>query len=132
MRIRSLVPALLVTAIASLPLLSCFSERTSVVAPGGDGCEIPASAIGTGRAVVLIRDFTFLPDTLRVRPGTTVTWVNCEAASVEPHTSTGAGGTWDSGLLDPGQSFARTFSATGTNAYFCQPHPSMTGTIIVQ
>jgi len=113
--------------------LSCFSERDAVTDPvGGDDCAIPASAIGPNRAVVLIRGFRFLPDTLRVRPGTTVTWVNCEAASVEPHTSTALGGAWDSGPIAPGTSFARTFTAADATGYFCRPHPSMRGVVIVE
>ena len=132
MKLRKASSAFLAAAFATMPLLSCVSDRTSVVEPSGDGCEVPASAIGSGHAVVFIRSFTFLPDTLRIAAGTTVTWVNCEAPSIPAHTSTGAGGTWDSGLLSPGESFARTFTATGTNPYSCTPHPSMRGAIIVQ
>ena len=120
------------TALALLTLLSCFSDRTSVVEPNGDGCTVPAGAIGNGRAVVFIRDFAFYPDTLRVPAGTRVTWVNCEPAAIEPHTSTADADTWDSGLIPPGESFAHTFTATGTNGYFCIPHPHMIGAIIVE
>jgi plastocyanin len=93
---------------------------------------VPASAIGPGRAVVFIRNFAFAPDTLRIRPGTRVTWVNCETPSIEPHTSTASDGTWNSGPIAPGESFAETFTAAGMNGYFCQPHPSMIGAIIVE
>lgn len=128
---RSVAP-LLAAAIIALPLLSCFSDRTSIAAPEGDGCDVPASAIGPDRAVVFIRNFAFHPDTLRITPGTRVTWVNCEAGSVEPHTSTANAGTWNSGPIEPGESFAETFSAPGINGYFCQPHPAMIGAIIVE
>lgn len=122
----------LAAALALLPLLSCISERSSIVAPDGDVCEVPASAIGTDRAVVFIRNFAFLPDTLRVRPGTRVTWVNCEPATIEPHTSTATADTWDSGSIAPGESFARTFTVAGTNGYFCEPHPFMIGAVVVE
>jgi plastocyanin len=124
------------TALALLTLLSCFSDRTSVVEPNGDGCTVPAGAIGNGRVVVFIRDFAFYPDTLRVSAGTRVTWVNCESSAIEPHTSTANADTnaetWNSDLIAPGESFAHTFTATGTNDYFCIPHPSMIGAIIVE
>lgn len=126
------VASLLALALAVLPLLSCFSDRSTILAPGGDGCEVPASVIGPGQAVVFIRNFAFFPQTLRISPGTRVTWVNCEAATVEAHTSTATTGTWNSGLIAPGESYAETFTATGTNDYFCQPHPSMTGSVIVE
>ena len=125
--------AVVPVVLAALVVLSCFSDRPDALAPpvSGDECSIPGGAVGPGQAVVLIRGFTFLPDTLRIRPGTTVTWVNCEAANVEAHTSTG-GDSWDSGLIAPGDSYARTFSAPGSFGYFCRPHPGMTGAIIVE
>lgn len=130
MRARRTVPALLAGAL--LALLSCISDRTSITPPSGDDCRIPADAIGGGRAVVLIRDFAFFPDTLRVRAGTTVTWVNCEGATVDPHTATADAGTWDSGSLASGATYSRRFEAAGANPYFCRPHPFMRGTILVQ
>jgi plastocyanin len=123
------------TALALLTLLSCFSDRTGIVEPNGDGCTVPAGAIGTGRAVVFIRDFAFYPDTLRVAAGTRVTWVNCEPAAIESHTSTAddtADDTWNSGPIAPGESFFHIYTATGTNGYFCIPHPFMIGAIIVE
>jgi len=132
MRTRRHIAWSCTTALALLTLLSCFSDRTSVVEPMGDGCTVPGGAIGNGRAVVFIRDFAFYPDTLRVAAGTRVTWVNCESAAIEPHTSTAEAGTWNSDLIAPGESFAHTFTATGTNGYFCIPHPFMIGAIIVE
>jgi plastocyanin len=128
---RSIAP-LLAAALAILTLLSCFSDRTSIVAPDGDGCEVPASAIGPGQAVVFIRNFAFFPDTVRISAGTRVTWVNCESSEVEPHTSTADAGTWNSGPIAPGESFAQTFTAAGTNGYFCEPHPFMIGAVVVE
>ena len=135
MRIRRRIAWSSTTALALLSLLSCFSDRNSVVAPNGDDCTVPAGAIGTDRAVVFIRNFAFHPHTLHVPAGTRVTWVNCEPAAIEAHTSTpddNAADTWNSGTIAPGESFAHTFTAPGTNGYFCIPHPHMIGAIIVQ
>ena len=132
MRTRRRIAWSSTAALSLLALLSCFSDRTSVVEPMGDGCTVPGGAIGNGRAVVFIRDFAFYPDTLRVAAGTRVTWVNCEPAAIEPHTSTADLDTWNSGPIPPGESFAHTFTATGTNGYFCIPHPFMIGAIIVE
>ena len=120
------------TLLAIATALSCFSEReepTGIV--DGSECVIPGDAIGADRVVVLIRGFRFHPDTVRVQPGTTVTWVNCEAANVESHTSTAVDGEWDSNLLAPGESFAHDFGGDGTFGYFCRPHTSMRGAVIV-
>jgi plastocyanin len=77
---------------------------------------------------VSIEDFFFSPANMTVAPGTTVTWVNNGQA---PHTSTADDGTWDSGTLQPGESFSFTFNQAGTYTYHCTIHPNMTGTITV-
>lgn len=47
------------------------------------------------------------------------------------HTWTADGGAWDSGSLNQGQSFTFTFRAAGTYTFHCEPHPTMTGSILV-
>ena len=88
--------------------------------------------------MVNIQNFMFNPGTITVRVGQQVVWVNNDSA---PHTSTSgscSGGTctpapgWDSGTLNPGQSFAFTFTTAGTFTYFCRIHgASMQGTVVV-
>ena len=39
---------------------------------------------------------------------------------------------WDSATLKPGEQFSFTFDDAGTFAYFCNIHPSMTATIVVE
>jgi len=119
-------------ALVLFAALSCFSDRTSIIEPDGADCTIPASAFGRNRAVVIIRDFRFLSDTVRIRAGGTVTWVNCEDPGVPDHTSTSTSGAWDSNEFPPGSSFAHPFNTTGTFTYFCRPHDFMTGVVIVE
>jgi plastocyanin len=75
----------------------------------------------------------FDPATLSVKLGTTVTWTNNDSAA---HTVTsgdpnaGASGTFDSGLIKPGQTFKYTFTSTNSTSYFCTVHPWMTGKVI--
>ena len=89
---------------------------------------IVPSAGAQQNQTVYIQDFYFSPASINVEPGTTVTWVNQGQA---PHTATHTGGTFDSGTLQPGQSYSYTFNRAGTYAYYCQIHPNMTGTIVV-
>jgi len=132
---RSLRQRLLVSlAVAGA---ACFSERVggsnSAITPGQD-CRIPLSVIDSGHVVVAIRGFAFAPDSVAVRPGTTVTWINCEDAGTEPHTTTSDASAWDSPDLVPGARYSHTFpSATGSPfTYHCKPHPYMVGKVIVQ
>lgn len=121
----------LVLGLGLMFLLSCFSERDGTGPVQTGECSIPLSAIGPNKVVVAIRNFAFAPDTIRVRAGTQVTWVNCETDVQDFHTST-SNGNWASGALNRGEFFARTFSAAGEFGYFCEPHPFMRGAVIVQ
>ena len=77
---------------------------------------------------VSIRDFFFDPANIAVAPGTTVRWVNQGNA---PHTVTANDRSFDSGRLNPGQSFTHTFQGAGTFSYFCEIHPHMTASVTV-
>ena len=75
----------------------------------------------------------FLPSTVTIDLGGTVTWENPENAA---HTATSfksvqfagvIGLEWDSGLMLKGQSFSHTFDTKGTYDYFCMVHPWMQG-----
>lgn len=125
---RSLVGAIVV----ALAALSCVSERAA--GPGVDltGCNVQLPPEAFGSSVVIIRDFTFVPAQVRVRPGTKVTWVNCGAAGSDSHTSTADGGAWSSPLLAPGATYTREFATAGVFPYHCEPHPGMMGSIVVE
>jgi len=80
-------------------------------------------------AVVRIGNFTFAQQTLAVRPGMTVTWVNDDDI---PHTVVAKDLSFRSKVLDTGDRFSFTFAKTGQFGYFCSLHPHMTGTVIVK
>jgi plastocyanin len=84
---------------------------------------------GGGLHAVTIANFAFDPPTLSVAAGTTVTWTNNDTS---PHTVTADDGSFDSGNLNPGQSFTFTFAQGGTFAYHCNYHPNMKASIVVQ
>ncbi len=77
-----------------------------------------------------IKDFAFNPQTLTVKSGETVTWINRDE---EPHTVVSVGKKFKkSTALDTDQEFTITAGAPGTYTYFCSVHPKMTGTIVVE
>jgi plastocyanin len=92
----------------------------------------PTAVAGAAEVRVSMGDNFFAPETVTVRAGDTVTWVN-DGRIV--HTATGwdaARGLWDSGLLQPGQSFSFRFAQPGTYPYLCVVHPvEMRGTVVV-
>lgn len=97
------------------------TAETSSAAVGGGG---PAKTAGA----VMIMNFTFVPQSLSVAQGTTVTWTNRDSAV---HTTTADKGAWNSGNLAQGQTFSFTFTTPGTYTYHCAIHTYMTGSITV-
>jgi plastocyanin len=79
--------------------------------------------------VVSIAGFAFDPADLTVDAGTEITWTNEDEA---PHTVTAEDGSFDSGTLEPGQTFSTTIDGAGAVTYVCQIHPEMRGTITVR
>ena len=75
-------------------------------------------------------DNEFDPAEIDVSAGTTVTWTN-EGES--PHTVTASDGSFDSGNLDPGDTFSHTFDQAGEFSYVCQYHEAdgMVGAVTV-
>ena len=77
---------------------------------------------------VSIGDNFFAPADVAVEPGDTITWTNEGAV---PHTVTADDGSFDSGTLNPGDSFTVAFSGQGTLTYHCEIHPGMMGSVTV-
>ena len=77
---------------------------------------------------VSIEDFYFEPSEAAIQPGDTVTWTN---EGNHPHTVTADDGSFDSGPLQPGESFSHTFQNPGVVPYYCSIHPFMTGSVSV-
>jgi plastocyanin len=90
------------------------------------GAEAPAAA----EVPVDIRDFAYSPNPIEIAAGDTVTWTNQDEV---PHTATGEDrDVLQSGTISPGASFSQSFPEAGEFGYFCEFHPNMTGTIVVQ
>jgi plastocyanin len=87
-----------------------------------------ASVARADELQVKIDNFTFAPQKLTVKAGTTVTWTNDDDI---PHTVTSTGH-FRSKALDTGDKFTFTFTTPGTFEYFCSLHPHMTGTVAVE
>jgi len=75
----------------------------------------------------------WIPSTITVGVGDTVTWYNADTAA---HTVTSGpnipDGIFDSSLFMSGTSFSHTFSQAGEYPYFCMVHPWMTGLVLVE
>jgi plastocyanin len=126
---------LLVGIIAVLAVLTTMAACGSD--SGGGGTPPPAStqsassgsAPAGGGSTVEIMNFMFMPASLTVPVGTTVTWKFDDSTD---HTVTADDNSFASSPMANGQTFTHTFSSAGTVAYHCSIHPFMKGTIIVK
>jgi len=80
-------------------------------------------------------DGCFIPSTITINPGESVTFVNDDAS---PHTTTsgtaigGPDDVWDSSLMMSGEIYITPALSEGTYPYYCMVHAWMQGTVIVE
>ena len=91
--------------------------------------SVDAEVLAGDTVRVSISALRFVPGSIVIAPGTTVVWRNDDPID---HTVTATGGGFDSGLIAPGKTWARTFRSAGTFDYACQPHPVMRGRVTVR
>jgi plastocyanin len=88
-----------------------------------------AESAATADSEVKIENFTFAPQRVTVKVGTTVTWINADDI---PHAIAATGKAFRSKVLDTDDKYSFTFTTAGVFEYFCSLHPHMTGTIVVE
>ena len=114
--------------------ITAFAAVLTPTAAAGGGChwesaEWTAQASDASEVTAHIAGCRFEPTTLRIRPGTTVTWLNKDYA---PHTVTGPFLTLGSDkLLNRGDSTSVTFDDEGVYPYYCVVHPGMAASVVV-
>jgi plastocyanin/uncharacterized membrane protein YozB (DUF420 family) len=97
---------------------------TAVVGPAPSGPDT---------VTVLMQNFAFNPQTINVKKGTTIVFVNHDVAK---HTVTSDTGKLNSGDINSGQSYSLKLDEPGTYPYYCAFHGDkggvdMAGTIVV-
>jgi plastocyanin len=93
------------------------------------GVGVKAASAGPEDTAVKIENFTFAPQRVTVKAGTTVTWTNDDDI---PHTVVSSTKAFKSKVLDSDDKFSFTFTTPGIYEYFCSLHPHMTGTLVVE
>ncbi len=123
MKIQNKAIFLAILAVGVLSTIAPSAFAQTVSAPVGS--SLPACAD---------TDECFIPSTITVDVGATVTWTNDDTAA---HTVTsgsaadGPDGNFDSSLFMAGATFEATFDTAGEYPYFCMVHPWMEGVVIV-
>lgn len=111
-----------------------LTEAGAAGATGAEGTPESGAAGGDSAAeatAVTIKDFAYSPNPIEVPVGGTVTWTNEDGV---PHTATAVGdkAVLQSGAIASGASYSQTFDTAGSYDYYCEFHPNMKGTIVVE
>ena len=97
-------------------------------APAGTSASATAPAAPVTGDAVSIDNFAFVPATLTVRVGSTVTWTNHDE---EPHTIAATDGSFHSPGMGSQATYSHTFPTAGKFDYICSIHPFMHATVVV-
>ena len=115
-------------------------KSTAASGTGGDGggdapvaLDGPISIpVGTSIAGCERTDECYLPPSVSVPAGATVTWSNDDTAAHTVTSSPESPMLFDSGLFMPGATFDVEFEEAGEYPYLCIVHPWMVGTVTVE
>jgi plastocyanin len=125
---------LLLAAVCALALVAAgcgsSSKKTTANPPAASSTQSSSSSSSSGGTVTVdMKNIAFSPNSVTVKVGQTVKWVNQDTVA---HNVTAQSGAFKSTNFGPGGSF--TFKATkpGTFGYVCTIHPGMNGTLIVK
>jgi plastocyanin len=111
---------------------------------GSNSSMSPAGTAGTNATSVSIvkgasnpsTQKPYNPSPLNVAVGRTVLWINNDNAAHTVTEGNPSGNTpsngFDSGILNPGQTFKHAFDKPGTVDYYCTLHPFMLGQVMVK
>ena len=120
MRHRTTLPTIAVAA--CLAAAGCGGGEES----GGGGASEPAGP------TVSMKDIKYIPETLEVSAGQTVTWTNDDAIAHTVTKTGGPGPQFDSGTVPGGGRFEQKFDTPGRVDYFCTIHPNQKGAVVVK
>ena len=111
---KTLISFVLISALLLLSACNQTVEQSSAV-------DAPMEA------TVELKNSAFVPSTVTIKRGGTVTFVN-----KDPITHTATGDDFDSGDLEKGDSYDQTFTKTGNKDVKCNYHPNMKLRVIVK
>lgn len=74
-----------------------------------------------------IKNFVFMPTTISIRIGDTLTWTNNDLVEHSIKSDT-----FNSKPFGTGKTFSYKFTKAGTFQYTCGIHPNMQGTVVVE
>jgi plastocyanin len=81
---------------------------------------------------VNISSFSFNPSYITINVGDSVRWVNSDGIMHSVVSNTNTADSWNSGGIPDGFNYTHVFNSVGRFDYYCDIHPQMMGTVVVQ
>jgi plastocyanin len=106
---------------SSLFFFNCSKSNSDLIEDSNDNTEASIDHR------VYMKNSSFSPSLMTLTAGKPVAWINDDNLV---HRVTADDGSFDSGDMQPGAIFSRTFNMPGTFPYHCKYHKGMTGTVI--
>jgi plastocyanin len=122
------IAATLVVALMALTTLPADAASNAAVNVADNAADNAANADAV--VEVSIINMQFVPQKIKIKPGTKVKWLNKEKRS-NHSVFFEKEGLPESDRLFPDESWQRQFDKPGVYPYICGPHPHMTGEVIV-
>jgi plastocyanin len=123
------------TVTAPTPAGRASDETATVTAPTPAGPtqtrtkdKTDETARASATRTVAMRDIKFKPRNITIDPGDTVQWRNDDP---ERHNALGENGSFETPVIEEGETSSHTFDREGSYPYFCSLHAGMEGRITV-
>ena len=122
--------AVLLIIVISAALLIYLSKSKTEIVEEAEQINIQTETLqpAIGENVVYLSGFKFVPETISIKKGDTVKWINQDTASHDVK----IGEIVTSPIMKKGESFSHVFNDAGEFNYICGLHPAMKGKIIVE
>lgn len=126
---KKILAILLVIVISVALLIYLSSSKTKVVEETEQiNTQTETLQPAVEENVVYLSNFKFVPETIKIKKGDTVKWVNQDTAGHDIK----IGQAVTSPVMKRDESFTYTFGESGEFDYICGLHPVMKGKIIVE
>ena len=94
-------------------------------------CSSAAIAGSSAEALVIIKDYKFIPQQVTIKPGQTLRWENREKRQYHSVWFEALNEDEPEDYLFPQDAYERSFDKPGIYPYRCGPHPEMIGSVTV-
>ena len=118
---KKIILSTVILLFSGILILFFACSKSSYNGSGGGGGNPPANTI-------YMKGSVFSVPSLTISAGTKISWVNDDNMV---HTVTADDASFNSGDINPGNSFSYTFNTVGTYNYHCVHHAGMTAVVTV-